>query len=520
MNSALTMAEPMLRIRDNAMLVAQARRRMRMREAGPTLAIVAVLGLFAVMACLGATDRNMWTAMRGALLGLVALLLYLRAPALLISALATERETGILDFHRATPMTPLSQAVGYLFGCTAREWAGAAVALPFWAFIVVGSERSLALDLVGVGYIALGAVLVQVMALWLGLAGGSQARRSAGTTGALLVAIVWILAGLWSAGFVTPGHLTPFPALVTLGSMELAKQPVGARFFGVEVSSLWFTLLVQGHAVAFLLWGSMRKLRRDSSPSLSRPGALAFLASVGVLILGGNWDALAVPRGAGDAMDNAGGFAAMWLAGGTMLAVILCVVITPQHLDALRAMRRATSLGRTRPGVLEDGAATLPVTAGMVAVIGAGLSLLVVGTGSALELDVLLGPPVWLALAASAALCAFVSGAAEYSMLAQRRSYRAAGMLIVFLCVGVPWMAAGLALLADAKELAPWLGSLSPASVGGAWIDLARSWNDANATLSPGLWSTSLATTTALAAWFHWRVHGIRAEMVRGTPRS
>ena len=53
------------------------------------------------------------------------------------SITAEERESGLLDYQRMTPMNPFSKIIGYIFGIPAREYYMFFFTLPFLAHAVL-----------------------------------------------------------------------------------------------------------------------------------------------------------------------------------------------------------------------------------------------------------------------------------------------------------------------------------------------------------------------------------------------
>ena len=47
------------------------------------------------------------------------------------SAVGGARESGILDFHRVSPLSPLAVTLGFFFGAPVREYVLAGMTLPF-----------------------------------------------------------------------------------------------------------------------------------------------------------------------------------------------------------------------------------------------------------------------------------------------------------------------------------------------------------------------------------------------------
>ena len=117
--------EPILRIRDNPILVAQARRRLRAKQIRPLLLITTIIGVCATL--WGFADggkAKSWSGVAIAFLVLVMMFLFIRGTAQAAAAIGEERASGILDFQRASPTSAWTDTFGYLIGCVAREYEG------------------------------------------------------------------------------------------------------------------------------------------------------------------------------------------------------------------------------------------------------------------------------------------------------------------------------------------------------------------------------------------------------------
>jgi hypothetical protein len=60
------------------------------------------------------------------------------------SITAEERESGLLDYQRMTPMNPFSKIIGYIFGIPAREYYMFFFTLPFLAHAILVGKLPLA----------------------------------------------------------------------------------------------------------------------------------------------------------------------------------------------------------------------------------------------------------------------------------------------------------------------------------------------------------------------------------------
>ena len=118
---------------DNPVLVKHVRSRLRPGQALPWAAIVLVLS-----ACIAwGGHESAWFGNATAVilqLGLQILILALIGSNQINASLGGARESGILAFHRVTPLPPSVVALGFFLGAPIREYLLAAVTLPFALF--------------------------------------------------------------------------------------------------------------------------------------------------------------------------------------------------------------------------------------------------------------------------------------------------------------------------------------------------------------------------------------------------
>ena len=74
------------------------------------------------------------------LLGLQGFYLMFLGTGRVASITAEERESGLLDYQRMTPMNPLSKIIGYIFGIPAREYYMFFFTLPFLLHSILAGE--------------------------------------------------------------------------------------------------------------------------------------------------------------------------------------------------------------------------------------------------------------------------------------------------------------------------------------------------------------------------------------------
>jgi hypothetical protein len=514
-----TAREPTVRFRDNPLLLAQARRRLRRREALPTLLMALMLGLLGMVFASvsgGGMEDGRWQVVGVALMVGLLWVLFFRAPSVVAGTLLEERRSGLLDFHRATPTTPWTQAVGYVVGCASREWATAAILAGFWA--VTEGTRGAGPGGTVMALVALtsGALLCHALAAWMGLTVQGSRRVGVGT-GASVVGVAVAGVVLLQVGVTAPAYLTPLPALHALTCLGQGTELVTGlpSLFGVEMHPLLFTLVVQGSVGAFVVTAVARKLARDDASSFSRPGALGFFVVVTLLMLGGSWARLRYPADGVDVEATVGWVGGAYLVGSLLLAGLLLNGLAPSYLEAVRGQRRAQAQGRGTLLWTEDGAVVTPLVGALVTLVAGGWALVVVGAMPHVSPVTLLGPGLWVALAACAAVLAFVAGAAEYARLTSRGAFRSTVVFIAFLALVVPALLATiLAVTPATREVAVYVAALSP---GYAFTALLR---PLPGVVRPGeempdlALGISLAVTVGGAAWFSWQVTRAR-EAIR-----
>lgn len=521
-------AEPPLRVLDNPILIGQARRRLRRRQVVPALMIPALLGLCGVLFAAQEGQRHpheAWAGLGYAALLYMGVVLFLRGTVQIAGSLGEERRSGILDFHRATPTTPWTDALGYLVGAAAREYLTAAVGLPFLLIGALGAGDKLPLTgcVAFLGVLLLTTWLYHSVAMLVGL----TVDNKRGVTGAAVMAVVmllWTAVPLHNAGFQTLAYLSPFPAAARLLALDADKLGQSVEFFGLTLHPLVFTLLVQGSVLAFLLVGVTRKLHREGATTFSRPGACAFFTLVVGLCFGGAWPWITGAGKTADELQRMGGvglvvpvylWTAMWVAASLMGS------LAPSYLEFVRALRRARRRGLPEAAWLDDGAAAWPLAAVFSVMVLAGLGVLAFGLGGRVATSALASQATVVGALSCVAFLGLVAGATEYVRLSQRQSARSWGVLIAFVLAVLPWMLAGIISTGGAKDAALWVAALSPTfGVGAATIQMAAAWaGEPELGHSMGsMIALSLVGTTVMGGWFLFKTRSLQAQLAQKMP--
>jgi len=219
------------------------------------------------------------------------------------SVTAEEKESGLLDYQRMTPMPPLSKIFGYLFGLPAREYFLFLVTLPFLFHCVIVGKLPFwnILHLYAVFFCSV--LLYHLTAHVIGLV--VPKPRAASWVARLAVLGLYIfLPILGQAGVSFLSFLTLLPTyfgkilphLLAEGTDKLGRFEGQAvqfwqevPFFNLTLSPTTFTFVMQGLIILSLFLASYRKWRLDSLPAFSKPMGLALFATLQVLLLGSLW---------------------------------------------------------------------------------------------------------------------------------------------------------------------------------------------------------------------------------------
>ncbi len=219
------------------------------------------------------------------------------------SGTAEEKESGLLDYQRMTPMSPLSKITGYLFGLPSREYLMFLITLPFLLHcMVVGEIPPLNLaQLYAVFFCSV--LLYHLTAHVIGMV-VARPRAASWVARLAVLGLYVFLPVLGQAGISFLSFLTIIPTyfgkilphLLAEGTEKLGRfegQAVAfwqeVPFFTIQVSPTMFTFAMQGMILLGLLFTAYRKWRLDSLPALSKPLGLGLFVILQFLLLGSLW---------------------------------------------------------------------------------------------------------------------------------------------------------------------------------------------------------------------------------------
>ena len=226
---------------DNPILMKHVRSRLRPAEALPWAAVVLVLS-----ACVAwASVQVDWIGSSAAvmmLLGMQMVILAVGGAKQINTSFGGVRETGLLDFHRVSPLPPSAVALGFFLGAPVREYALAAVTLPFALFC------SVALDTFdtwkGIAWLLQTEVAV-VMTSWLVHAVTMLACLTRKTGRGSILGTVGLLIVLLFLGYMGSFGLY-------FGARWLLEENPGLNFLGRKIPWLPWLLIYELPALGFL----------------------------------------------------------------------------------------------------------------------------------------------------------------------------------------------------------------------------------------------------------------------------
>ena len=348
MLSRLQPPEPRMRVvdafLDNPILVKHARARLRAGQVLPWVAIGVVLSACASWAGHNLSNIGDPSAV-AMLLGIQIFALGFGGANQINASLGGARESGILDFHRVTPVPPAVVALGFFLGAPIREYALAAVTIPFAcysAYQIDAADRWRGLAWLAQLEVALLATVWVVQALTT-LACLTRKRPRGSVVGMVVTVVILLFVSyLGSVGFY-------------FGTQWLLTETPRLNFFGFMVPWLPWLLLYELPLFGFLSLAVARKMRAERAHAFSKPQALACMATLSLLTIGGLWKIARVigpePPFEPSPVD------AIMLAAVYVLsfaAMLLTVTVTPDSGEYLKGVRRALRAGRRRPSAWSD----------------------------------------------------------------------------------------------------------------------------------------------------------------------
>ena len=410
---------------DNPILVKHIRSRLRPQSVLSMLIVVVLINL-----CLAYGGYELEWYMSGTVAGWIVamqvVLLAVLGSAQVGASVNGARASGILDFHRVSPLTATELTLGFFFGAPIREYALFAATIPFtvlcMAFGVPSFRGFLQLMIV----VLTTSWLVQGLMLLNGLI--SRAKNPSGGLVGVVVFLVLFL------GLIFTGAQF---------SVNFVENDHRLNFFGISLPWLAVILLNQLPVLFFMLLAATRKMESQRLHPLSKPQAIVAMLTFATLVLGGIW------QQEGHEIYE---IVALYLL--LVPAILLTMMITPSQAEYAKGLHRAQKQGNTRLPWWDDLSVnwlSLVILAAVVLVAGTIAGTAAAGPSGTYVVGQPRGPYP-LALAAAVLTVAYFGLALQYFQLRFRgRSIIFLG-LFLFVFWGLPLIAGSI----QSMTMGPW----------------------------------------------------------------
>lgn len=510
--------EPALRIHDNPLLIAMTRRRLRSHQRIPAVVTDVLIGLCILLMAASSQDTESWKYAAGILYVGIAYLLFFRGSNQVATLVQAEMQSGILDFHRATPTTPWTDTFGYLFGLPSREYFSSGIAALFLLVCVLGGGMNLLFFGLSLVSIVISAALYHCLIMILALSGaGQRAMRGAGL---VIIALLGVGVNRAEADWLAIlAYLTPWPMVDAV--LSDTPKIVSGQLFGISLPSFIYFLILQIPLLLFFFHGAARKVRDPQAPVFSRFGGVAFFATGLFQFLGAFWDLLGKSAGelAPSLNENLRGgldevapnltplVMGFYLSVVLVMGLFLLYSLTPTYLSRVRALRRAAKMGKTTADPWVEGASSWPMAFILATLATAGLIVLILSSGLPPTHDPLTSVMVIVSFFVS---FSFVAGCVEYCHMTLKRNWKSGVAFVAFLSLILPWMMTGVGLSLFGKDSPViLLAQLSPlwgmASAGAHFVGMWQSDFSSDMETTLGMTLSSLIITGIVAGWFYYR---------------
>ncbi len=292
--------------------------------------------------------------------------------------MAEEKESGLLDYQRLTPMTPFSKIIGYLFGLPCREYLLFAFTLPFTLIATLGGQLPITKVLLLYSIFFCVVTAYHLTAMVAGML-ARKPRRASWFARILVVLLYIFLPALSQAGLTVFGHLTILPTLWGLLASELQGMADSqfiqiweiVPFYGWQLPPALFSFTILGLLMSVFIFILLRKWQQDTHHPFTKYFALGVFAVVQTLLAGSllphlDPDAERINIFLRQMLPFADGLTAAILFIHLLLslaAILLSTHLTTPYRHTLqKGIRRAAKIGIGKPPFNWDAAPTLANT--------------------------------------------------------------------------------------------------------------------------------------------------------------
>lgn len=323
---------------DNPIIVKHLRSKLRLQ---PLIASIVIVLILCICLLWAAEVMNWFFDSRAfrILFGMQVVILAIVGAVDISHSVGGARASGILDFHRVSPVSPTALALGFFFGAPIREYLLFAITLPFSVLCIARGNWSVGFSVLLMVELLLAAWVLHALSLASALLIKQAKAASQSSIGYIVVAAI-VGGQIFFGMALSPGF---------------SLEPTTLPFFGKQLPWLVVLLIYQAPALLFLYLAARRKMASERAHVLSKPEAVCCLATALVLLLGGLWETISyVPlAGAREILDTSL-FVLVVLYIMVGVACVLTGPITPSAGEYAKGLRRAEKRGRTRVSYWDD----------------------------------------------------------------------------------------------------------------------------------------------------------------------
>ncbi len=262
----------------------------------------------------------------GTLFALQVVILAIMGSTQVGTSVSSARASGILDFHRVSPLSATELVLGFFFGAPIREYVLLACTLPFVVLCLamgVPDFRGLLqlmIVLIATSWVLHGFSLLNALVL----------KKQVGSRGVVgLVIFLGLFSGSFMSGF---GHVA-----------NIVDREPRLSLFGISLPWLAVVLLYEASCLFFIFLASRRKMDSERLHPFSKPQAGAAMATLAVLVTGIVWD-----------LTDFQAIAVTILYVLVFIGMLFTVMVTPTQAEYYKGLWRAVKQGRGRPPFWDD----------------------------------------------------------------------------------------------------------------------------------------------------------------------
>lgn len=310
---------------DNPIFVKHVRSRLRRQPLASAIVVTVVL---CVCISWGGYEFYSFTSggAYGAFFALEAVILAIMGSTQIGTSVSTARASGMLDFHRVSPLSSNELVIGFFFGAPVREYLLFACTLPFVVLcLAMGTPDfhelvQLMIVLIATSWVLHGFSLLSALIL-------KQQIGSRGVVG--LVIFLSMISGSFISGF---GQVVKI----------VAREP-RLSLFGFSLPWLAVVLLYEAMTLFFVFLASRRKMESERLHPFSKPQAVAAMATLGIFFVGAVWD-----------LTDFEAIALLVLYLLVIFGILLTLTVTATQAEYYKALWRAAKQNRSRLSFWDD----------------------------------------------------------------------------------------------------------------------------------------------------------------------